>query len=347
MREGSRFISFVLIVFFATVIRDVTAQDMPCLKPAVTVSLPDAAGCGGAGQVTVPEAGSVSAQLPESMASLVIPIRMRDSGRMLVPVGVNGSGTYAFLFDTGAAMTVLSHSLAKRLGLAATKEEQVHTFAGKVSLSAGRVDSLRIGNYQIVGSNVLIGDLGHLFNQSPEVDGILGQDILSRFNYLIDRRAASLEIEEGDNLVAALAGTKVSFERRAGVICVPVAGGALRLLLDSGNPYLVVYEDAARSCNAILAVSGDEGVVGSSLGRRIIRPTRIPSLEIGGIVLRNVPAYLATRGSGRSEDGFLPLHIFNSMYVNNLENFLIANPRRSRQYSDNRRGHGTGESRSG
>jgi predicted aspartyl protease len=346
MRGGSRFTSFVLIVSFATVIPDVTAQDPRWCRPGVTVSMPDAMGCGGAGLATVPVAGSVSAQLPES-ASLVIRIRMRENGRMLVPVAVNGAGTYAFLFDTGAAITVLSHSLAKRLGLTVTKEEQVHTFAGKVSLSAGRVDSLRIGNYHIVGSNVLIGDLGRLFNQSPEVDGILGQDILSRFNYLIDRRAASLEIEEGNNLAAALSGTKVSFERRAGVICVPVAGGALRLLLDSGNPYLVVYEDAAHSCNAILAVSGDENVVGSSLGCRVILPTRIPLLEIGGIVRRNVPAYIATRGSGRSEDGFLPFHIFTSMYVNNLENFLIADPTRSRRHSNNRREHGTGESKSG
>ncbi len=87
--------------------------------------------------------------------------------------------------------------------------------------------------------------------------------------------------------------------------------------------------------------------MGSSLGRRVIRPTRIPSLEVGGIVLRNVPGYLATRGAGRLEDGFLPFHIFNSMYVNNLENFLIADLRRNRQHSGNRREHGTGKSRNG
>ncbi len=236
MREGSRFTSFVVIVFFATAVRDPGAQEMAGRRSAAADSMPDATSCGGAGQLTVPGAGSVSAQLPEPVPSLVIRIRMRENGRMLVPVAVNGSGTYAFPFDTGAAITVLSHSLAKSLGLTTTKEEQVHTFAGKVSLSAGRVDSLRIGNCRIIGGEVLIGDLGHLFNQSPEVDGILGQDILSRFNYLIDRRAASLEIEQGDNLLAALAGTKVSFERRAEVICVPAAGGELRLLLDSGNP---------------------------------------------------------------------------------------------------------------
>ncbi len=347
MGGKSRCVSLLLIVFFATEIRDLAAWEMACRQRAAAVSMPVARGCGGAGQEAISELDSVATQLPDSTASSVIRIRMRENGRMLVPVTVNSSGTYAFLLDTGAAVTMLGHSVAKRLGLGATKEEQVHTFAGKVSLSAGRVESLRIGNYQIVGSEVLIGDLGHLFNHSPEVDGILGQDILSRFNYLVDRRASSLEIEEGDSLADALAGTKVSFERRAGLIYVPAAGGALRLLLDSGNPYLVVYEDAARRCNAILAVSGDEGVVKSSLGRRIIRPTRIPSLEIGGIVLRNVPAYLATRGAGRSEDGFLPLHIFNSLYVNNLEGFLIANPKRNRQHSDDRRHHGTGESKSG
>ena len=47
-------------------------------------------------------------------------------------------------------------------------------------------------------------------------------------------------------------------------------------------------------------------------------------------IKRNVEGYLATRGPGRSEDGFLPLSVFDSIYVNNLENFLIPNPQRNR-----------------
>lgn len=343
MREGSRFPNFLLIVFFATGIPDLAGQEPAQRQAAAAVSTSEASGFGSADQAIVPQPGSVSVPLPKSAASSIVRIRTREDGRMLVPLAVNGSGTYAFLFDTGAAVTMMSQSLAKKLGSPATKQVQVHTFAGKVPLLAGRVDSLRIGNYYTVGSEVLTGDLGRLFNLPPEVDGILGQDILRRFNYLIDLRAASLEIEEGTNLAAALAGTRISFERRGGTIHVPVAGGALRLLLDSGNPYLVIYEDAAPRCNAIVAVSGDEVAVGSSIGHRVIRPTRLPSLEIGGIGLRNIPAYLATRGADRSEDGFLPLHMFNSMYVNNLENFLIANPKRNRQHTVPRSHHGAGE----
>ena len=330
MRAGSLFIRFASTVCFATVMPDLTAQEVIGRTPAASAAMPVSMGRSGAGQVTVPEFDAVSVQSPKAAASSVIRIRMRENGRMLVPVTVNGSRTYAFLLDTGAAVTMLNHRLAKKLGLAATKEEWVYTFAGRVSLSVGRVDSLRIGDFRVDGSEVLIGDLGQLFNHSPEVDGIMGQDILSRFNYLVDRRAASLEIEEGNNLAAALSGTKVHFEKRGGIIYVPAARGALRLMLDSGNPYLVIYEDAAWRSNAVLATSGGESAVGSSLGRRTIRPTRLPTLEVGDIVLDNVQAYLATRGSGRLEDGFLPLHIFDSVYVNNLEDFLITNPRRSR-----------------
>ncbi len=313
MRAGSRVLSLVLAVCFAAVMPDMTAREVTGGRSA------------GAG----PELDAVSARSPAPLVSSVVRIRMRENGRVLVPVVVNNSGTYLFLLDTGSAMTMLNRRLAKRLGVAATKGEWVHTFAGRVSLPGGRADSLKIGTFEIHGSDILIGDLGRLFNHTPEVDGILGQDILSRFNYLIDRRAGILEIEEGNNLRSTLAGTKVSFEKQRGVIYVPAARGALLLILDSGNPYLVIYEDAARRCDAVLTISGGEGAVESSLGRRAVRPTRLPSLEIGDNVLHNVGALLATRESGCLEDGFLPLHIFDSIYVNNLESFLIANPRRN------------------
>jgi hypothetical protein len=50
-------------------------------------------------------------------------------------------------------------------------------------------------------------------------------------------------------------------------------------------------------------------------------------LRIGDRLLSNVDVVLAGRGPGRYEDGFLPLHFFDSIYVNNLESFLIVNPR--------------------
>jgi predicted aspartyl protease len=252
---------------------------------------------------------------------------MRENGRLLVPVAVNEKKEYRFLFDTGATTSVLSKRVAKKACVSATSVKRVGTFAGVVTVSMGRVDSLRIGTHEIPELEVLIADLGRLFNLHPEIEGILGQDVLSRFNYLLDRRRGKLEIEQDDSLLPRLSGTRVPCEMRGGKIYVPAAGADLHLILDSGNPYIVIYEDAASRLQPAANIK-EAQVVESAIGSRAIRPFRVDLLEIGDSRLRNVDAYLAVRGPGRLEDGFLPLHIFDLIYVNNLENFLIANPRR-------------------
>ncbi len=259
----------------------------------------------------------------------VIRITVRENGRLLVPVAVNGKKKSRFLFDTGATTTVLSEKLAAKAGVTAESVKRVGTFAGEVSLPVGQVNTLGIGNHSVAGLDVLIGDLARLFNLDAEIEGIIGGDFLSRFNYLLDPRRGQLEIEEDGNLLPKLSGTRVACEKRGGKIYVPAARGDVRLILDSGNPYLVVYEDAASRLQPTWNIK-EKKVVRSSIGSRAIRPFRIESLEIGDSRLRNIDAYLATRGPGRSEDGFLPLYLFDSIYVNNLENFLIANPQRKR-----------------
>jgi predicted aspartyl protease len=199
----------------------------------------------------------LAAAMPEGIALLsandsrttscgsMIHIQVRDSGRLLVPVGLNGQKDRMFLLDTGATTTVVSEKLARKSGLNVRGAAPVHTFAGRMPMSVGVADKLAVGKDWIAGIEVLIGDLGRLFNLNPEIEGILGQDFLSRFNYLVDRRERKLLVEENDMLASVLSGTKVSFEARGGKIYVPAEGGTIRLLLDSGNPYLVLYEDIA------------------------------------------------------------------------------------------------------
>jgi len=259
----------------------------------------------------------------------VIRITVRENGRLLVPVAVNGKKESRFLFDTGATTTVLSERLAAKAGVRPKSVKRVGTFAGEVSLSVGQVTTLRVGNQSTGGIEVLVADLGRLFNLDLEIDGILGEDILSRFNYLLDRRHGNLEIEQDGHLSPELLGARVSCEKRGGKIYVPAAGGDLHLVLDSGNPYLVVYDDVASKLQATANIK-DEKEVRSSIGSRKIRPFTIDSLKIGDSIEHNLEGYLATRGPNRSEDGFLPLSAFDSIYVNNQENFLIPNPKRNR-----------------
>ncbi len=153
-----------------------------------------------------------------------IRVMVRANGRLLVPVAVNGKKESRFLFDTGATTIVLSDKLAAKAGVTPKSMKRVSTFAGAVSLPVAQVDTVSIGDRSVVGIEVLVADLARLFNLDPEIDGILGQDVLSRFNHLLDCRSGKLEIEEGANLSSKLSGSRVACERRGGKIYVPAAG---------------------------------------------------------------------------------------------------------------------------
>ena len=144
----------------------------------------------------------------------VIRVEIRQNGRILAPLTVNGEEDCRFLFDTGANTTVLSERLAAKAGVNAANMKRVGTYAGPISLAAGRVEIVVFGGYRIAAVDIVIDDLGRMFNLDPEIEGI-------------------------------------------------------------------------------------------------------ESLDIGDNRLRNLEAYIAVRGPGRLEDGFLPLHLFDSIYVNN------------------------------
>ena len=263
-------------------------------------------------------------------AVTVVRLDARDNGRLVVSVGLNGKGAYRFLVDTGATTTVLSQKLAERLGVASRGTARVHTFAGEVPVPVARLDTVGIGSRWVVVVDVLCADLGRMFGLEPAIEGILGQDVLSRFNYLLDRRGRRLEIEEDGDLGAALSGTPVPFNSRGGKIYVQTAGGALRLMLDSGIPYPVLYEDVVSKVELTQAGAGETTAAESGIGFRTLRPARLAALAIGDTRIRNLQVYLTKRTeAGRPEDGFLPVRLLDAVYVNNDKAFLILNPHRA------------------
>src|SRR5439155_10717021 len=102
---------------------------------------------------------------------------------------------------------------------------------------------------------------------------------LARFNYLLDRRGRRLEIEEDGDLGATLSGTPVPFNSRGGKIYVQTAGGALRLMLDSGIPHPMLYEDVVSKVELAVAEAGKNTKAESGIGRRALRPARLAALD--------------------------------------------------------------------
>lgn len=111
-----------------------------------------------------------------------------------VPVVINGLAHGTFMIDTAASHTVLSNDMARRAGLHSKSNASttVITVLGKTQLPMIDSDSLKIGPYQIRNLNIILQDL----DTSLGIDGLLGLDVLNRFDFSLSRDSLILNIPD-------------------------------------------------------------------------------------------------------------------------------------------------------
>jgi predicted aspartyl protease len=158
------------------------------------------------------------------------------AGRIVAPILVNGQGPFRFIVDTGANRSVLSNSLAARLGLAADGHGPVHSVHGVVTAPLVRVESLRYGEVALangevpmLGGPVLAGE-----------HGLLGVDGMVDRLLVLDFRRDCIEILPSRNLMQ-LRGrgwTALPGQLRFGHLIVVrgrIEGVDINVLIDTGS----------------------------------------------------------------------------------------------------------------
>lgn len=116
-----------------------------------------------------------------------IPLK-RSGSSYLVDTVINNSPV-TLLLDTGASITALSVQTIKRLSVKKTARRiRLATANGTTTSAIYRVDSLRMENIELQGVSIAEIDLG----RKATIDGLLGTDVLQRFNYQINAESQSL-----------------------------------------------------------------------------------------------------------------------------------------------------------
>ena len=106
---------------------------------------------------------------------------------LMIPVFVNGTGPHRFVLDTGASLTMLSHALGAKLGLAAGTAAEGTGAGGSIEVSLHRIEQISVGAAHAADLEVAVGDLTPIDAVIGEaLDGILGYNFLSRFAVTID-----------------------------------------------------------------------------------------------------------------------------------------------------------------
>jgi clan AA aspartic protease (TIGR02281 family) len=98
------------------------------------------------------------------------------------------------VLDTGAAVTTITHEMANALGYSARdgyKRTRVHTAIGLEPGYALRVAEFTVLDFTMRNFSVNVFDLGH-----DDIDGLLGMNFLSEFNYEVRSAEHRLLVEK-------------------------------------------------------------------------------------------------------------------------------------------------------
>lgn len=107
---------------------------------------------------------------------------------------INGIHNCNFILDTGASYTVISRSVARRLGLHTKNAPKVKitTANGTVEVPKIKLKSIEIGGMEIKNVDAVIQDIDNHRN----VVGLLGLSFLNHFNVIINKKAGKLILEK-------------------------------------------------------------------------------------------------------------------------------------------------------
>ena len=151
----------------------------------------------------------------------------------------------------------------------------------------------------------------------------------SDLNYLLDYRKHVIRIELSSEIQDTLDGDHVPIDARENRMMIASEAqsrgtAGLRLLLDSGANSLVLLP---RAVQALDLPKQDSGFELTSSGKVELHTSRVHVLTVGSQRLHDVTAaLLAKEPAERIGDGMLPTALFQALYINNRQGFVVFNP---------------------
>jgi len=252
-------------------------------------------------------------------------LSLRSSGAVLVPVAINGRGPFTFLLDTGSSHTSVSDELVDRLALPVAAKTRVSTAVGVQMRLVVRLEHMSIGSTSVEGLMPSVVSLAHLRRMESGVDGVIGQDFLSAFDYTIDYRRKRLRwTAERDDVHVRLPLIRTG-DRSLVQLSGNGSQGPVLMVPDSGSQGFVIFERNGRTAVSVDDINQTVGVSALAL-RQAGRGAVLRELRVGAVTLRNQPAVvLEGQGSKAIEgDGLMPLHQFSSVSFNNSEAYMVV-----------------------
>jgi hypothetical protein len=262
--------------------------------------------------------------------STVLPFRLVHTSIIIVSLRANGEGPFDFVLDTGTDTTLVDPQLARQLSLLSVGQIRLNSLAGSQTVTSSVLQKLTAGPAQVQNLHVLIQDLSAARKIDPAISGIVGQNFLSHFNYLLDYQQQFIQFELAAEIRAAMDGDSVPMQTAGNrmIVASEVKSpqcATLRLTLDSGASAVMLVGRPAQ----VVDLRENRAGFGTRGGFRTL-VGRLNLLTVGSQQFQDVQVLLPNEPSQweKIEDGVLPTVLFRALYVNNEQGFVVFNPRR-------------------
>jgi predicted aspartyl protease len=225
------------------------------------------------GDLTVPRLNS-KRQVAE------IPFKVYQEYLIVVEGKIGELEHQNLLLDTGSNPSMIDRGVASKLGLQG-KTRELLLFNKSVVSESTSLPDLQFGPLRRQNLQVMVIDLSAISNGlGTRIDAVIGLDVLGATNFTVDYTKRRI------SFAASLEHHTAPFTAGQQFITVNLKSGnrELHLLLDTGTPQLVLFENHLRDVDYMWSVGGGSGQnVGGNVGFGgvVLAQAKIGTLNVG------------------------------------------------------------------
>ncbi|HET7749188.1 MAG TPA: aspartyl protease family protein [Terriglobales bacterium] len=206
------------------------------------------------------------------------------AGYVIVLEGRIGNvGRLKFVLDTGVTHSVIDRKLASKIA-GARRFGKVVSFDKSVPAEWVEVSEVQFGPIEVAPFSMMVSDLRYFQSFATKVDAVIGLDLLRLSSFSIDYDARKVLFGRIDTT----GGVPMSSDPICLSVQLLVGDSKLQLLVDSGAPALVLYEDKILNRLPQLRIEGE--LDGVSMGgfvhakKAVLADARLGTADLNGTV---------------------------------------------------------------
>ncbi len=227
-----------------------------------------------------------------------LPLTISASGAPMIPVSINGRRRF-FWLDTGSSMSIIASDVAALSGVIPLVPDtlEVATATGRVAARPAAIARIDIGGIAIASSTAMIIDSALMrVRMGPDagnpdhevrIDGIIGFDVISRFDVRIDYVNSVVTFADPSRPASALRRPRNLFWIGKPIVqLVTQAGVPLHFHLDTGAQETYSTDALPRKVK-VRTFKGERRLVAGFAGPQNVRGTFVDNirLSLGGRLL--------------------------------------------------------------